>query len=95
MVRHRKVGQQLRRVRNCLTQWGMIESRLTAKSQTTVPRAVRAALGANPGDRLAWQLDGNRVVLTLVDDGDDDATDPFALFTEWSDAIDSAAFKDF
>ena len=32
----------------------MEESTLTAKGQTTVPKEVRRALGAKPGDRLRY-----------------------------------------
>jgi bifunctional DNA-binding transcriptional regulator/antitoxin component of YhaV-PrlF toxin-antitoxin module len=33
-------------------------SRLSPKHQTTVPRAVREALGLAPGDELAWEVTG-------------------------------------
>jgi AbrB family looped-hinge helix DNA binding protein len=37
----------------------MRESTITAKGQTTLPRAVRAALGLGPGDRVRYVvLDG-------------------------------------
>lgn len=42
----------------------MIHSRITAKAQTTVPRAVRQALGVGPGDDLAYHIGSGRVVLT-------------------------------
>ncbi len=71
----------------------MIESRITAKGQTTVPRAVRAALGLQAGERLAYEIDGDRVVLTRVKNGD--PFDPFVSFSEWRDEIDCEDFKDF
>ena len=37
----------------------MLESRITAKGQTTLPKAVREALGVRPGDRVRYTiLDG-------------------------------------
>ena len=37
----------------------MLESRITAKGQTTLPKAVREALGVRPGDRVRYLvLDG-------------------------------------
>jgi antitoxin PrlF len=66
----------------------MIHSRVTSKSQVTVPRSVRTALGVAPGDRLQWQLEGERVVVTRA--SVTDSIDPFATFTEWSDELDSA-----
>jgi AbrB family looped-hinge helix DNA binding protein len=37
----------------------VVESRITAKGQTTLPKAVRDALGLSPGDRVRYVvLDG-------------------------------------
>jgi antitoxin PrlF len=41
----------------------MIESVITAKSQTTLPSGVRKALGVRPGDRLAYIVEGDRAVI--------------------------------
>ena len=65
----------------------MIIGRITAKSQTTVPRAVRKALGINPGDQIAYEIDGDRVVIRRVGDPFDA---PLASFTEWADDLDAA-----
>ena len=68
----------------------MITSKLTAKSQTTLPRAVRSALGVSAGDELAYRIDGDAVVLTKA------ATrvigDPFATFSEWDGEADRRAY---
>ena len=66
----------------------MIQSRITAKSQTTVPQSVRRALGVGPGDEIAWQIDGDRVVLMRVAEDDAMITN-LATFTEWADEYDS------
>lgn len=42
---------------------GMLTSRITERSQTTVPRGVRAALGIQPGERLGYVIEGNEVKL--------------------------------
>ena len=34
----------------------MIESAVTSKGQTTLPRAVREALGVEPGDRVRYVI---------------------------------------
>ena len=67
---------------------GMIHSRLTSKAQTTIPRAVRIALGLKEGDRVAYEIEGDRVILTRADAVDD----PFATFTEWASAADAEAY---
>jgi len=41
----------------------MITSKLTTKGQTTVPRAVRSALGLKVGDLLWYELVDGRVIL--------------------------------
>lgn len=67
----------------------MIHSRITSKSQVTVPRSVRAALGLAPGDQLAWRLEDGQVVVTRAPSGAE-AIDALATFTEWGDELDSA-----
>ena len=45
-------------------------STLTAKGQTTVPKAVRQALGIRSGDRIAFRVDRSGKVSLSRDDGD-------------------------
>jgi antitoxin PrlF len=40
-----------------------MESTLTVKGQTTIPREVREYLGINPGDRLGYVLENGEVKL--------------------------------
>ena len=65
----------------------MIIGRVTAKAQTTIPRAVRMALGIKPGDEIAYEIDGDRVILRRASGPFDK---PFASFGEWSDTLDEA-----
>ncbi len=45
----------------------MIESAVTSKGQTTLPRAVREALGVEPGDRVRYVIfDSNEVRILPV-----------------------------
>lgn len=41
----------------------MLESAVTAKGQTTLPKAVRASLGLRPGDRVRYIVVGNEIRL--------------------------------
>lgn len=68
----------------------MIKSRLTSKAQTTIPQPVRTALGLRDGDELAYQIDGDRVILTKATIVALD--DPFALFEEWDSEADRVAY---
>lgn len=44
----------------------MAQSRLTRKYQTTVPSGVRVALGARPGDTLAWNVREGQAVVSVA-----------------------------
>lgn len=39
------------------------ESRLTAQGQISVPAEVRRRLGVGPGSVIAWDADGDRIVV--------------------------------
>ena len=41
----------------------MIESGITSKGQTTLPKAVREALGVKPGDRVRYAIVDGRVMM--------------------------------
>lgn len=70
----------------------MITSKLTSKAQTTIPQAVRMALGLHEGDEIAYSIENGRVILTRapVDKPDD----PFHAFTEWDSDADRRAYAD-
>jgi AbrB family looped-hinge helix DNA binding protein len=40
----------------------MLESTITEKGQTTVPKEIRDALGVKSGQRLQWEVAGNGTV---------------------------------
>lgn len=70
----------------------MITSKLSSKAQTTIPQAVRTALGLREGDEIAYVIENGRVVLSkaaapVVDD-------PFAMFDEWNSEQDRTAYAD-
>jgi antitoxin PrlF len=70
----------------------MITSRISSKSQTTVPQAVRNALGLREGDELAYDIRDGRVTLTKARAAVQD--DPFATFHEWDSEADRKAYAD-
>ncbi len=70
-------------------------SRITAKSQTTVPSAVRKALSLEPGDRLIYEARDGEIVLRK--DRPLDVAYLRALQTtleEWDTPEDAEAFDD-
>lgn len=68
----------------------MIQSRITSKAQTTIPRPVRAALGLREGDTIAYEIDGDRVVISKA--SIDTWFDPFACFDEWNSDADREGY---
>lgn len=69
----------------------MIVSKLTSKAQTTIPQAVRAALGLEQGDAIHYEIVDDRVILTKArprTEGDD----PFRTFEEWATDADRRAY---
>jgi antitoxin PrlF len=69
----------------------MITSSLTNKAQTTIPQAVRTALGLRPGDPIAYQIeDGRAVLIRFISNAASDG--PFGTFSEWSSPADEKAY---
>ena len=69
----------------------MITSKLTSKSQTTIPQPIRAALRLREGDELVYEIQGDRVVLSRAQQVRD-ADDPFRMFSEWDSEADRKAY---
>lgn len=69
----------------------MITSRLSSKSQTTIPQSVRTALRLREGDEIAYAIEAGRVLLTRAR-SDKEADDPFTTFAEWDSPADTEAY---
>jgi antitoxin PrlF len=65
-------------------------SRVSVKSQTVIPREVRERLGLKPGDTLRYRLTDRGILLDKAHANE--ADDPFATFSEWSNAADEKAY---
>lgn len=75
----------------------MIVGKITAKAQTTIPLAVRRALGLNSGDEIRYEIEEGRAILTRVANDRDLESDMFLnnfeMFDEWASEADRKAFK--
>lgn len=71
----------------------MIVSKLTSKSQTTIPQPVRTALHLEPGDELVYEIIDQRVILTKAH-REVKTDDPFRTFNEWNTEADTKAYAD-
>jgi antitoxin PrlF len=69
--------------------------RISDKGQITIPKKVRETLGASPGDLIAYEVEGNIVILKRVTPFD--AAYHAVLsqtMNEWVTAEDEEAFRD-
>jgi AbrB family looped-hinge helix DNA binding protein len=73
----------------------LMTSRISRKSQITIPKKIRETLGAAPGDLIAYEFVGGIVTLRRVDKL---ATAYHAALSqtldEWSSADDHETFRD-
>ena len=60
----------------------VVTSKVTDRSQTTLPPAVRTVLGVQPGGRIGYVIEGNEVRLVNASalDHDDPVLDGFLAF---------------
>jgi antitoxin PrlF len=65
-------------------------SKVSVKSQTVIPREVRERLDLKPGDTLRYRVTGDGVLLDKAPANE--ADDPFATFSEWSNEADEKAY---
>lgn len=73
----------------------MLLSKLSSKGQVTIPKQVRDKIGAQPGDTIAYDVQGNVVTLRRVEPFD--AAFHMALsqtLDEWTTPEDEEAFGD-
>lgn len=73
----------------------LVSSRLSAQSQVTLPKVVREAIGAEPGDVIGYEVRGNVVTIRRLEPFD---AAYHASVTknleEWASVEDDAAFRD-
>ena len=65
-------------------------SKVSVKSQTVIPREVRERLDLKPGDTLRYRVTDDGVLLDKAPANE--ADDPFATFSEWSNEADEKAY---
>lgn len=70
-------------------------SKLTAKSQTTVPAGVRRALKLHPGDQVLYHVGPNGVSISKAEPLDWEYLRSLEkTLSEWNSPEDAAAFDD-
>jgi AbrB family looped-hinge helix DNA binding protein len=73
-----------------------ITTKLTAKSQTTIPEKIRKLLNLNPGDSVAFEVNEDRnVVLRKATPIDFEFAKALeGALSEWSSKNDEEAYRD-
>ena len=70
-------------------------SKITARGQTTIPKKIRDAANLSVGDVLAFEIEGERLVLHKVTQGQDDYLQALSgVVGEWSSPEDEEAWRD-
>jgi bifunctional DNA-binding transcriptional regulator/antitoxin component of YhaV-PrlF toxin-antitoxin module len=69
-------------------------SKLTAKSQTVIPRDVRTLLGLEVGDVVRYCVSDVGVIMDKLSATAEPSDDALESFDEWQSATDKAAFGD-
>ena len=70
-------------------------ARVTARGQTTIPKRIREAANLRVGDVLAFEIEGNRMVVRKVTPGQDQYLQSLsAVMSEWRSPEDEEAWRD-
>ena len=70
-------------------------SKITARGQTTIPKTIRDAAGLREGDVLAFEVEGDHLVVRKLAPGQDDYLRGLSTtMNEWTSAEDEAAWRD-
>ncbi len=70
-------------------------SKISSKAQITLPRKVREALGAKPGDLVAYEVEGDKVRVKRLEPFDAAFHQALsATLDEWGTDEDEEAFRE-
>ena len=70
-------------------------AKISARGQTTIPKSIREAAGLYVGDTLAFETDGEQVVVRKVPWGRDGHLQGLSeTMSEWASAEDEEAWRD-
>jgi antitoxin PrlF len=73
----------------------VVSSRLSTQSQVTLPKAVREAIGAEPGDVIGYEIRGDVVTIRRLQPFDAAYhASASENLEEWASVEDDAAFRD-
>ena len=70
-------------------------AKITARGQTTIPKTIREEAGLHAGDVIAFEIDGDRLVVRKVVPGRDEYLQGLGeVMGEWLSPEDEDAWRD-
>ena len=70
-------------------------AKITARGQTTIPKSIREAADLDEGDVIAFEIEGNHLLVHKVTPGQDDYLQGLSeVLGEWISAEDEEAWRD-
>ncbi|MCY4594162.1 MAG: type II toxin-antitoxin system PrlF family antitoxin [Bryobacterales bacterium] len=73
----------------------METAKITARGQTTIPKSIREAAKLNEGDLIAFEIEGDHLVVRKVIPGQDDYLGGLSkVLSEWVSPEDEEAWRD-
>lgn len=70
-------------------------AKITARGQTTIPKSIREAADLHAGDVIAFEIEGNHLVVRKVLPGQDDYLQSLSeILSEWASPEDEEAWRD-
>ena len=73
----------------------METAKITARGQTTIPKNIREAANLNEGDVIAFEIEGDHLVVYKVVPGQDDYLAGLSkVLSEWASPEDEEAWRD-
>lgn len=70
-------------------------AKITARGQTTIPKSIRAAAGLDEGDVVAFEIEGDHLIVRKVTPGRDDYLRGLSeVLSEWASPEDEDAWRD-
>jgi len=73
----------------------LLASKVTSKFQTTIPQAIRSAMGISQGDVVVFEIDEDRVFIKKLPPLDLDYLNAISgTLSEWTSPEDEEAYRD-
>ncbi len=70
-------------------------AKISAKGQTTIPKAIREAANLKTGDLITFEIEGDHLLVRRISDGPEEYLRAVqSTMSEWNSAEDEEAWRD-